>query len=186
MYFNSFPLTKFNNINIIDITRKLELDKAFEKDALAYMNYTVEEGEKPEDVAYYYYDDPSYAWLVLLSNNIVDPYTHWPKDFKSFEEYLKVQYASEADAQGQAVIEWTKNATIGSNIVHYESLKDPNIRLNRASYLNATDNERAEFFPVRVYDYEFALNEERRQIVLVNKALLPSLKAQMEPLLNAD
>ena len=186
MYFNNFPLTKFNNVDLLDITRKVELEKIVKSEALAYMNYIVEEGEKPEDVAFYYYDDPAYAWLVLLSNNIIDPYTHWPKDQESFSEYMKVQYASQAGTTGEGVIEWTKNATIGANILHYQSSIDPNIRLNRASYLNSSDNERAEFFPVRIYDYEFDQNEQRRQIVLVNKALLPLVKAQMEPLLNAD
>ena len=85
MYFSSFPTTQFNGVTLLDITRKAELDKLVKSDTLAYMNYTVEEGEKPEDIAFYYYDDPSYAWLVLASNNIVDPYTHWPKDATTFE-----------------------------------------------------------------------------------------------------
>jgi len=186
MYFSKFPTTKFENVTLLDITRKAKLDKLVESNALAYMNYTVEEGEKPEDVAFYYYDDPSYAWLVLSSNNIVDPYTDWPKDSVTFEEYLKVQYAQASGTTGDAVIEWTKNATIGANIVHYQSHTNPEIRLNRASYINLGNNERLEFFPVRVYDNEFNLNEERRQIVLVNKSLLPSIQEQLGKILNAS
>ena len=186
MYFSQFPTTKFQDVTLLDITRKAQLDKLVESNALAYMNYTVQEGEKPEDVAFYYYDDPSYAWLVLSSNNIVDPYSHWPKDMTSFEEYLKVEYATASGTTGDAVIEWTKNATIGANIVHYQSFQDPEIRLNRASYLNASDQERKEFYPVRVYDYEFELNEQRREIVLVNKSLLPSIQNQLERVLNGS
>ena len=119
MYFNSFPLTKFNNIDIIDITRKLELDKAFEKDALAYMNYTVEEGEKPEDVAYYYYDDPSYAWLVLLSNNIVDPYHEWPMDEYTFNNYLIEKYSEQSGLTGQDVVDWVRDQDNDENILYY-------------------------------------------------------------------
>ena len=184
MYFTAFPTTKFNGVDLLDITRKAQLDKIVKTSALAYMSYTVQEGEKPEDVAFYYYDDVQYAWLVLLSNNIVDPYTQWPKEEKDLLNYMKVQYAEASGTTGDKVIEWTKNTTISANIVHYQSHSDPNIRLNRASYLNSSPTEKANFFPVRVYDHEFALNESRREIVLVNKALLATITDQLSRVLN--
>ena len=186
MYFSSFPKVDFNGTTLLDITRKAILSKVVGTDALAYMNYRVEEGEKPEDVAFYYYDDPALAWLVLLSNDIIDPYTQWPKSIKGFEEYLKVQYASESGTTGDAVIEWCRNATIGSNILHYQSHTDPDISLNRASYINASNEARAEFYPVRVYEYEFDLNEQRREISLINKSLAPYIKDSLRDALNDD
>jgi hypothetical protein len=184
MYFSKFPTTEFKGKTVLDITRKAQLDTLVKASALAYMNYTVEEGEKPEDVAFYYYDSVDYAWLVLSSNNIVDPYTQWPKTEKDLDAYIKVHYATQAGTTGDAVLEWTKNSTIGANIIHYQSHSDPNITLNRASYLNSSTTEKAEYYPVRVYDYEFALNESRRQIVLVNKALLPTITDQLERVLH--
>lgn len=269
MYFSNFPTTQFGTVDLLDITRKARLDKIVKENALAYMNYTVEEGERPEDVAFYYYDDPSYAWLVLLANNIIDPYTHWPKDMRTFEEYLKVQYEEKSGTTGDAVIEWTKNATIGSNIEYYQSRQDPEVQINRASYVNLyndyeltgeellsitagsvykivslgdypnngavwqgltghppgtgifdtyvqvgilfqasnagstianietsgivlsqssgeTNEAQLEFYPVRTYDYEFELNERRREIVLVNKSLLPQIKDQLGTILHGS
>jgi hypothetical protein len=182
MYFSKFPTTNFENVELLDITRKAKLDRLVKESALAYMNYTVQDGERPEDVAYFYYDDPAYAWLVLASNDIVDPYTDWPKTDKDLVENLKVKYASQANATGEAVLEWTKNATIGANIVHYRSHIDPDIKLNRASYINTPTSE---FYPVRVYDYEVELNEARKEIVLVNKGFLPTIQDQLSELINA-
>jgi hypothetical protein len=184
MYFSSFPTTDFNGTPLLDITRKANLDKLVEQNALAYMNYTVEEGERPEDVSFYYYDSVEYSWLVLLANNIIDPYSQWPKTEKELNEYIKVQYAERAGTTGDAVLEWTKNSTIGANIEYYQSHSDPNITLNRASYLNSSPTEKAEYYPVRTYDYEFSLNESRRTIVLVNKSLLPLLDDQLSSVLN--
>ena len=186
MYFSAFPTTDFNGTTLLDITRRAKLSDIVQSGTLSYMNYRVEEGEKPEDVAFYYYDDPALAWLVLLANDIIDPYTQWPKSIKGFEEYLKVQYAAKSGTTGDAVIEWCKNATIGANILHYQSHTDPNITLNRASYLNASNEARAEFYPVRVYDYEFELNESNREIVLINKSLAPYIKDKLEATLNDD
>ena len=53
--------------------------------AFDYTNYTLDEGDKPESVAYYYYDNPEYAWLVLMANDIVDPYTQWYKTTEELE-----------------------------------------------------------------------------------------------------
>ena len=53
MYFSKFPTTTFKGKTVLDITRKAQLDTLVKASALAYMNYTVEEGEKPEDVAFY-------------------------------------------------------------------------------------------------------------------------------------
>ena len=186
MYFSAFPTTDFNGTTLLDITRKAKLSSVVEFDALSYMDYRVEEGEKPEDVAFYYYDDPTYAWLVLLANDIVDPYTHWPKSMFAFEEYLKVQYADKSGTTGEAVIEWCRNATIGANILYYQSHIDPDITLNRASYLNASNEARVEFYPVRVYEYEFKLNEQNREIVLINKSLAPYIKDKLEATLNDE
>lgn len=181
MYFSLFPTTTFDNLEVLDITRKVKLKALVNGSPLSYMNYTVQDGEKPEDVAYYYYDDPAYAWLVLASNDIVDPYTEWPKTDHDLNEMIKVKYASQANTTGEAVIEWTRNGTIGANIIHYQSLKDPDIKLNRASFYNSPSTE---FFPVRVYDYELELNEARKEIVLVNKGLLPAIADKLSEIIN--
>ena len=81
-YFKYFPTTVVNGVEALDITRRAKINKLVKDSALSYMSYTVEDGDRPEDVAYYYYDDPSLAWLVLMSNDVVDPYSEWPKSFK--------------------------------------------------------------------------------------------------------
>ena len=114
-YFSKFPLTKRKDGNsVVDITRKGKLKVS--NSGTAYLPYTVKEGEKPEDVAFYYYGDPELAWLVLSVNDIVDPYTQWPKTQSTFDEYIKKQYETQSGVTGRAVIEWTQNKTINTNI----------------------------------------------------------------------
>ena len=50
--------------------------------------------------AYYYYNDPEMAWLVLSINDIVDPYTQWPKDQRSLDNYIIKQYEEHAKRIG--------------------------------------------------------------------------------------
>ena len=79
------------------------------------------------------------------------------------------------------MLEWAKSETISSNIVHYQSHSDPDVKLNRASYFNTP---LPEFYPVRVYDHEVQLNESRKTIVLINKGFLSSIKDQLRNIIN--
>jgi hypothetical protein len=186
-YFNKFPLTKRNDGNsVVDITRKGKLKVS--NSGTAYLPYTVKEGEKPEDVAFYYYGDPELAWLVLSVNDIVDPYTHWPKTQSAFDDYIMKQYEAQSGVTGRAVIEWTQNKTINTNIKWYESKYNQNVRINHKTFSASPQPDPAfnanEWAPIRIYDYEFRLNEERRQIQLFNLAYMGEIANLLERRLN--
>ena len=253
-YFKYFPQTTFDSKSVADITRKAKISKVVSDNALDYMSYTIEEGERPEDVAYYYYDDPSLAWLVLMSNDIVDVYSEWPRLTSDVEKHIMKKYESASGTTGTAVLDWSKNATIAGNIIHYQSTNDPDLRMNRASFINlgntglirgdeikageeytivslgtlgsdlwaqltgatytlenpvavgqtftalvagntiidsnttqvelsSLKNPAREFYAVRAYDYEIELNESKREIQLVNKGYVSTLKDQLETIL---
>ena len=180
-YFREFPTVIINNQEVLDITRKVRLSGDFKLSALDYSDYTLDEGDKPEDIAYYYYDNPEYAWLVLLANDIVDPYTQWYKSTLELEAYIKSQYEKAADTTGDDVLAWSKNTSLAGNIVHYQSVYESKVRINRATY---KANPTAEFYAVRVYDHEVELNEGRRTIQLLNKSYLAMIDDRFSAVLN--
>ena len=180
-YFNKFPLIKRNKETVVDITRRAKLSNSVT--ATQYLPYTIKEGLRPEDVAHLYYDDAELAWLVLLANNIIDPYTDWPKSQSNLDNYIRKQYATQADATGEAVITWAQNTSITDNIVHYKSKFVPDIKINHATYVA---NPTAEWQAVRVYDYEFQLNEKRRIISLFNRNFVNEIGELLEKRLNGQ
>jgi len=188
-YFSKFPLTKRKDGNsVVDITRKGKLKVS--NSGTAYLPYTVKEGEKPEDVAFYYYGDPELAWLVLSVNDIVDPYTQWPKTQKGLEDYIMKQYAEQAGTTGRYVLDWSRNTTFTTNIKWYESKYNRNVQINHLTYVASPNPDpsfqASEWNPIRIYDYEFRLNEERRQIQLFNKAYMGEIANLLERRLNGD
>ena len=190
-YFSKFPLTKRNDGNsVVDITRKAKLKVSNSRSATAYLPYTVKEGEKPEDVAYYYYDDPEMAWLVLSVNDIIDPYTQWPKTQALLNSYIMKQYEAQSGTTGQAVIEWTQNTGITTNIKWYESKYNSDVRINHKTFSASPQPDPSfntnEWNPIRIYDYEFNLNEERRQIQLFNRAYMSEITNILEKKLNGQ
>jgi len=62
---------------------------------LAYFEkYKIIGDDRPDNVAYEIYDDPTLDWIVLLSNNIINIQTEWPLTQNSFDTFLKEKYAS--------------------------------------------------------------------------------------------
>ena len=55
--------------------------------------------------------------------------------------------------------------------------------INHTTYVA---NPTAEFRPIRIYDYEFALNESRRQILLFNKNYMGDIESLLEKSLNGQ
>ena len=55
-------------------------------------NYDVKEGETPETVAFKWFGDKEYHWVVLMTNNITDRYYEWPLTQPQFQAHLEDKY----------------------------------------------------------------------------------------------
>ena len=70
-YFDSFPLTTYNGITSIDITRRVSIPINVQQNQSIYYPYTVSDNETADTIAYDYYGDVNYVWLIYLINNII-------------------------------------------------------------------------------------------------------------------
>jgi hypothetical protein len=118
-YFENFPIINYQGRNVRDITRRNKFLKSVTTNPLLFLPYTIKEGERAEDIAYYYYGSTDYTWLVYLANNIIDPYHQWPLSEEDFHKYLIQKYADQSNKTGYEVVDWTQNETIDDNIVYY-------------------------------------------------------------------
>ena len=119
-YFDKFPDISYNNVLVKDITKRVNFLKETLQDPYSFLPYTIKEGERAEDIAYHYYGDSNYTWLIYLANNIIDPYNEWPMDEYTFNQYLISKYSDQAGRlNGYDLIDWTRTTTNTDNIVYY-------------------------------------------------------------------
>jgi len=118
-YFDEFPIIEYEGKQIRDITRRNTLMKSVTTNPLVYLPYTVQDGEKPEDIANWYYGSTDYTWLVLMANNIVDPYHQWPKNVEDFNNYMIKKYEAESGKEGPEVLQWAQDEDRQDNVVYY-------------------------------------------------------------------
>ena len=132
---------------------------------MSLLPYTVIVPEKPDDVAFNYYGDTTYSWLVLISNNILDPYFEWPMSTREFEAYLKKKYGSIATSQ--------------STIVHCEHATK-NITVSADSLTVSNGVSSSDYNAIDAYTWEDRINENRRFIKLVDAQFLPQIESEMK------
>lgn len=118
-YFDNFPTIKYNGIEVRDITRRKKFLQNNLNNPFVFLPYTIKDSDRPEDIAYYYYGSVDYTWLVLLPNNIIDPYHQWPLSDDNFDKMLMTKYAEKSGKTGYEVIDWAQDETRTDNVVYY-------------------------------------------------------------------
>jgi hypothetical protein len=60
--------------------------------ATNFTKYSIEEGERPDNVAQKLYADPNYDWVVLLTANIINARDGWPLSNRLLYDYAEEKY----------------------------------------------------------------------------------------------
>lgn len=92
MYFKSFPTTTWDKKEVVDISRRATILNKVKGDPYGFIPYTVQDGDTIEMIAYHYYGDAELSWLVLLANDIIDPYEDFFKEKAQLDQYIINKY----------------------------------------------------------------------------------------------
>jgi len=183
-YFKFFPTAIHTNRTAVDITRRSKVLEDLLNDPYVFLPYTIIQDDRPEDLANLYYGSPNKVWLIYYANNIIDPYSQWPLTQRDFDKNLIKKYEKQSGETGFAVIAWTKNTTIEDNIVYYQNIETPSLRINLLTYKTDPtiigDNWRA----IRYYEYESIVNENKRNIYLIDNRFADKFERDLETTIN--
>lgn len=101
-FFDKFPITNYdinkdgNKKLVVDILKRVVFREELIDEASLYYDYIVKDGETPEIVAHKFYGDASLHWVLLLLNEVVDPYFGWPISEASLEDFVDKKYPGKA------------------------------------------------------------------------------------------
>lgn len=189
-YFKNFPSVMYNGKSVVNITRRSKILEQLYSQPINFLSYTINEGERAEEIAYHYYNDIGKVWLVYLANNIIDPSNQWPLDTIEFNKMIMNKYAAQAKAynatyRGVDIVNWSMNSTISSNILYYKNADET--KISKDTYdLNANLQliTAVDWTPVRIYEYEYELNENKRVIFLFNREYAAQAESELKELLS--
>ena len=175
MFFSQFPKILYDingdgtNKVLPDIFRRIKIRSKLKDNYALLDKYDVENGESPETVAYKVYGSTDYWYVVCLMNNIVNRQHDWPLSYQAFEQYVNDKY----DNPGA--------------VHHYEKLQSSGHTLSEgpADYdhyieVNADDPDGQS---VSNYEYEQRLQDQKRQIQILNPSYLPAFLEEFRKLI---
>ena len=173
-YFETFPnrlydITNDGNLKLVkDIFRRMKVREGI-KDNMALMStYDVQDGDTPEIISYKHFGSTDYFWVICLMNDITDRFYDWPLTFSAFEEYVKQKYAEPG-----AIHHYEKTQSSGDL-----SGNGPGDFSHKIE-VNSTDPDAQS---VSNYEYEQRLQDQKRQIKLLDRAYLNQFVNEFERL----
>ena len=181
-YFRPFPKISYdikkNKLPLLltNVTARYKIRDVLKSKVAIYYDYIIKDSDRPDLIAYKYYDDETLDWLIYLVNDIIDPYYDWPLKQDAFEKYMRTLYGSTAEAKS-TVFEYRK--IINNQSVRFDGKIIPKrtvvVDLNTYNSLAATDREQ-----ISAYDYYFEQNAEKRKIKILDKQFVSSLVREVD------
>ena len=170
MYFANFPFIVYDSVGdgefkvVTNLLKRVAVRSKVKTNVMVFDTYDVKESETPEEIADKLYDDPELHWIVLLMNNVTDRYHQWPMNNNQFLSYMNDKYTDQ-DA-----------------VHHYEISQvsgDTTIKINIGS--DNTDHSGAT--AITNFEYEEALQDELRQIRLLDPRYVEAVVTEYEELI---
>ena len=158
-----------------NIFRRVILPEKMAKYATLFNEYYIPDGMRPDMVAQKFYGDPELDWIILLSNNITDVYTQWPKRENNLTSFVSNKYDDP-----DSIHHWETMEVKSGDI----SIAKAGIEVNE-SYRgididgNPLTKEQS-VYPVSNYEHESYLNEKSRLISIPTSRLVDFYEEQFK------
>lgn len=81
-------------IDVKNIFKRVKIRDDIFQNLAFFGKYSIVGNERPDNIAYKVYDDATYDWVILLSNNIVNVQNEWPLSNESFDTVMLDKYES--------------------------------------------------------------------------------------------
>lgn len=99
MYFNSIPDFLYPDFKVAgkyklskNIFRRIRARDSFNAIYTSSLQYTIQDGETPDSIAYKQYKDSEWFWAILILNNITDVHEMWPMAADELDRYIQKKY----------------------------------------------------------------------------------------------
>ena len=181
-YFSNFPKILYDiegknpirpsYTTAINLMIRQKFRDAIKDDITLFYPYYIKESERADNLSYDTYGSTRFVWMILMVNNVLDPYWQWPLDAKNFSKYITNKFGAASTAQ--------------TAIHHYEKILRPRVEVTGTSdpieevtvevdydtFVAAGEGNRKIIYE---FDYELKLNDDKRKINLIHPVYVSSI-----------
>lgn len=171
----SYPFSSSDYVVAKNFFRRYQINPDVFSYAVFFKQYAVAEGERIETLAEKAYGDPFLDWIIILTNNIINPLFDWPMSQDSLRKYCEATYEdpySQIDHYETYEIKNNEGVVVlkGGLIVDEKFYSTPFKYWNGSSTEQISGSQAS--FPVTVFENESQKNEKKREIYLLRPEYL--------------
>ena len=186
-YVSRLPDAKISDfIQVKNLFKKGKLREDIFQSVAVFEKYQIRGDDRPDNVAFDFYQDSNLDWLVLTCNNIINVQTEWPLKQTDFDRYMLEKYGD--------------YDTLFNGVHHYETIeiKDSKgiimmpsgLRTDSTFAFKYTDTQSDTIVElsniakeVTNYEYESQLEDDKRNIFLLKSRYLNIVRDDMEEMM---
>lgn len=204
LYFDTLPkVLKTDELGkpivLTNIMSRAKLIDSLQNNPMLFYEYAVQEGDTPEIIAEKYYGDPYKYWVILYSNQILDPVWEWPMNDQQLLAYLEIKYATDAEIADKTPLSYisttvhhyekvtttinlttdeptTKYTTIDESTYNSLQLSNNTYTLSNGERVSVSISKRI----VTILNYESEANEIKRQIKILDESYVFRMEEQLK------
>jgi len=176
---------------VTNLLTRVNIISTLLQDPLIFYSYDIKDSDTPEIIAHKYYGSVDRFWMVLISNEILDPQWDWPMTNRVFDSYINEKYTPAEQDEVHHYQKTITNTTVPEGIITSETFtiseEDYNALVESSrTYSTITGNVNINISKnvVDNYTYELNLNESKRKIKLLNKSYATKLETEFNKLMN--
>ena len=174
----SYPFSESDFTIVKNFFKRSKIDPNIFGYATFYDKYAVNEGVKIETIAEKYYGSQFYDWVIILTNNYINPQFSFPSDEWTLRKIAEEKYGDDtySGIHHYETIETKSGQTLGTKPIlaleggltvdktFYDS---PFVYWNGTQHITVNGNTVSK--PITNYEHELAENEKKREIYILRK-----------------
>ena len=185
-YVSLLPDAKISDyITVKNLFKRGKLRDDIFQDLTFFTKYQVIGDDRPDNIAYKLYNDPSLDWVILLSNNIINIQTEWPMQQADLDRYLLDKYGSYEKLNEVHHYESKEVKNSLDVVIVPEGLEvESNYSITSYDYLTESEVTQNNIVtPVTNLEYEEKIDNEKRNIFLLKPKYVGIVKEDMQRLM---
>lgn len=176
---SSYDFTKVKNL-----FRRAKIRDDFFKNAVVFTKYKIIGEERPEQVAEKVHGNPSYDWVVLIANNIINVRNEWPMSDDEFENFVFRKYTTEQLYATHHYETTDVYDSLGKLIVPKGKYVESNFSV---TYFDENTGQSQTISPIKTvsyYEYEVQKNDAKRNIYVLRHNFLQTVIDDMREIMS--
>lgn len=165
-----FTLASGERILMNDITKFANVIDTYRNDPYMSMSYTIQQGDRMDTISYKLYDTVDYWWTIPFFNGMHDMNISWPMSDATLNQYIRDKYP----------------LNLFNDVHHYETPDGFTTDIMALSLAHGIPEQDVigtfGLYPVSIFDHEYAVNEAKRHIRLIDPG---HIKAVVDKIISA-